>query len=257
MAEILNLQRANPDSVRNLVVAVQALGGSAPAEDVLPMMYLGPAPDHWRESLEAAERMGFLTTFDEVLTVSTDSVDDWPKAFPAALRRALRRLEQAGGDDAILYQAFRACLAAPLNDVGAVTVESHVNEVIRRHGQGEFNTTKATRWRDWMRAAGLGHTLGSAFSPVPLRALADICTARAGNASTLGEFLEAVEEDFPPTPEPAAGSTAVPPGTTVALFALQDDGVIKLQLRNDAQRRWTLAEGPVVSHLEILTGGPA
>lgn len=252
MPELLNLIRARPTSVHNLVVATAVLGGDVDEESLRELIYVEPPEaTHWRDTVQAAILLGFLDEHDGRLRARCET-GAWPRTFSRQLRMAFGHAEQEGGDDAILYRVYRAALRCSFSDQGVVRDQELVDAVLREEGPGEFNTTKARVWREWMTAAGLGHAVGAGFAPVPASALEDVCDDHRGVTYVLRDFFTVASEEVPLLPREGAELRELPPGPALALITLRDDGVVELRLENDAPDRWSLPNHPDVSHVDIL-----
>lgn len=245
MRALLNCIRSRPVSVRNLVETLLALGGEAQEDQVQRLYYVESPPEsHWADNLDAAIGLGLVEAGNGLLR-TTAEVSLGKDEFAGALRRSFRVAESANGHPSqVIYPAYRAVLTLPLSESGAVE-QSHVLEaVLEAVGQAAtFNETKYQGWREWMDAAGLGYSLGSAFAPVAAPAIRDFLRRQEPfQRMATSEFLELLETEIPMVP--ATVDTAehvLGDGPSVALHVLETRGTIALHFEDDALSQWTLA----------------
>ena len=261
MTSLLNCIRSRPESVRNLVLASALLKENATEERIKDAIYLPGSEhrdtDHWSGNREAAVSLGLLSTNGNVLACgaangSVASRLDYSRTLRTAFADAF---QLPGSENANLYEAYRAALGVNFESAtGATAADDLLNAIMRRLGQGSgFNGTKLVHWRNWMEAVGLGFSAGAAFAPVPAEAIADVLTLEiTPDRMTVREFVDLLEPGVPLFEDPVIAVRTFPAGVSVALYALEEDGIIDLDLVNDADEQWTLTiPHPSFSHVQV------
>jgi hypothetical protein len=236
---LLNCTRARAASVRNLAVALPVLGNGDEADHVRTLLSPRRQDDtHWNDIRDAAVALGFIDVQgSRLLAVEDTALAGDPAAYAHALRQRFAAHEAEQDLPAsMIYRAYRRCLALPLGPNGAVPDAELVDAVGEPRA---FNGEKASLWRDWVEAAGLGVSIGAAFCPVP--ALALRAELVGGNFSlgrvTIADFIARADELGVPL-LPSERTRDLPAGTSIALDQLQEDSLIRIEHFNDAPEQW-------------------